>query len=240
MFEQHLFRCPNCKTEIRQKLTDSETLSCISCKKSFNIMIDEKSKKTAFVEVVDKIIPEPLYLPKGSIRAITTICLAISSWILIFRGENVPDYMFSLLLAVIGYYFGFRKKLKSADSRIHDASAQKLEPLFLPEGIIRWILFAGFIITGILLWKTGRLLEIKYISFYVIMGGLIIGYLFAKLTSFAKNTDLYVFMNHLKGLAVIITSAAITYIMLSGQNYDGNYTALTLCSIISFYFGSRS
>lgn len=56
---------------------------------------------------------EPLNLPKGSIRSFVTLTMALSCWALVVTGRPVPAWLFSLILTVIGYYFGFRTSNKT-------------------------------------------------------------------------------------------------------------------------------
>ena len=124
MFEKHLCQCPDCGSVVREPLEDGAAYTCPVCRKSFGVVLDQASGRTAFIERSAAHVPEPLYLPKGSIRALTTILIAASSWIVIFGGRDVPGYLFGLLLTIIGYYYGFRTTMKAAESWIHDVGAE--------------------------------------------------------------------------------------------------------------------
>lgn len=47
MFEQTFYKCPNCGTVIRQRIEDGQELDCASCRKRFNVMVDESAGKAA-------------------------------------------------------------------------------------------------------------------------------------------------------------------------------------------------
>jgi hypothetical protein len=159
---------------------------------------------------------------------------------LIVMGREVPGYLLSLLLTIIGYYFGFRKKIETAESRILDATAKEEEPLFLPHGFIRVVLILGFVISGIVLLAKGKLTELDYLEFFVVLLGLIAGYMFARVFSDYQGTPLYIFFNHLKGAVVLAAAGYLAYLLLSGNRGSSDYVAMTLSAVMSFYFGSRS
>ncbi|MCK5707182.1 MAG: hypothetical protein KAI43_05965 [Candidatus Aureabacteria bacterium] len=240
MFEKKMYQCPSCSTEIREELSDCLEFKCRTCNMCYQVMLDKKTGKAGFFNVDDKNIPEPLYLPKGSIRSMMTIAMAISCWGLIFRGMEVPNYLFSLILTIIGYYFGFRKKIKTADSKIYDASAKEQLPLLLPHGFIRFFLISGFLISCVFLYNKGSLKTLKYLEFFVVLFGLILGYIFARVLAGSHRSTFYVFINHIKGLVVISTASLLVYLFFTGGYIEKVYFSLGLSSVISFYFGSRS
>ncbi|MHC4867511.1 MAG: hypothetical protein ACYTEX_25850, partial [Planctomycetota bacterium] len=88
----------------------------------------------------------------------------------------------------------------------------------------------------------GRLADPKYLEFFVVLLGLVLGYIFAKLFAAASRTPFYIFINHVKGAAVLAAalSLAVLVIRPAGPGTGGQRTALLLACIISFYFGSRS
>ena len=101
------YHCPKCSTAIREELKDGEDFTCYYCKRTFRIMTDTETGKAAFFTPGFKKTTSPLFLPKGSIRALVTIGLALCCWIIVAKSKDVPDYLLSLLLTIIGYYFGF-------------------------------------------------------------------------------------------------------------------------------------
>ena len=240
MFELVTYKCPSCDCEIRETIEDENQINCSYCKNSYTVMFDANTQKAALIPIDEKNLPEPLYLPRGSIRAVSTLTVAFSCWILIIKGRDVPNYLLGLLLTVIGYYFGFRKKLKTAQSKIFDASAKKTEPLFLPAGFIRFLLIAGFLISGIILYVRYQLFEEKYLEFFAILLGLIIGYLFARSTRNIQNTRTLIGINHIKGVLVLFASVYLAWLLFTGQYLSLPYIALAMACLVSFYFGSRS
>ena len=239
MFELKTFYCPGCGTEIYEKLDDGDQYACTECSKIFHVLVDETSQRIGFVSVDKVVLADPLWLPKGSIRAITTILLAFSCWVLILLNRTVPGYLFSLLLTVTGYYFAFRKKDGTQD-RFHDVTTPHQSPLSLPSGSIRNLLIAGFLISAIILLVQKRLMEPAYIEFFLILAGLTVGHLLAKSLLHVRSAAALNFLNHSKGLIVLGSVIVFTVILLVGHYERLWHIEITLSCIISFYFGSRS
>ena len=240
MFEKLFYQCPNCGVELLQGVEQEDHFTCSACSASFRVLLDEESGKAAFIEEEEKKIPEPLFMPRGSIRALVTLLTAISCWMLIFMEKDLPTYLSGLMLTIIGYYFGFRTKMKSAESRIFDASAVKQEPLFLPAGVIRTILIMGFLAGAFFSYARGKLFDLKYLEFFIILLGLIAGFVYAKIFSKARETPAYLLVNHVKGFVVIVSGLLLTTLILGGAYVDQVHLSILLAAVISFYFGSRS
>lgn len=187
---------------------------------------------------MDTTTQEPLGLPKGSIRALTTLVTAGCSWGLLFAGQPVPDYVLNLLLAIIGYYFGFRKA-HGTDGRVFDASARTAEPLGLPGGTIRLMLIAGFVISTAVLYSRGQLASAAYVEFLLILAGLIAGYFFSRALADVADTRAGRLVNHAKGVIVLIATVQLAVLLLRGHA-EQSHLGLAMACVISFYFGSRS
>ena len=242
MFEGIDLHCPRCGCSIHETLDDKEDFSCPGCQSEFRVLYDPDSKKFAFTEPDHREIPEPLGLPKGSIRALVAISLAGTCWLMVLVSRDVPSYLLSLLLTVIGYYFGFRTVAKTTSGRIYDPASHPRTPLNIPGGGIRGLLMMGFLVSGIVLWSAGKLLgdDMKYLEFYVILAGLIVGHLFARAFSHVRVGRCYLGIHHFKGLAVLGSALALLGVLLLGLFADLPYVAMVLCAVISFYYGSRT
>jgi len=240
MYGDTTYHCPHCKTEFRQKIEDLREIVCNSCHKRFKVRLYPDTGNAAFIEIGENKTSEPLFMPKGSIRALVTILMAISCWFLIIKGKSVPTYLFGLILTLVGYYFGFRKQARAAASKIFDASEKSEEPLFLPHGFIRFFIIAGFVVCGIVLNRRGILNQLHYLEFFVILFSLIAGYVFSKIIAAFESDTLKTAIGHLKGALVIFAAFCLMYLFVSGKYPELTGTCPPLAAIISFYFGSRS
>ncbi|MEN8127241.1 MAG: hypothetical protein ABFR90_05480 [Planctomycetota bacterium] len=239
MFELKTFYCPGCGTEIREKLHDCNDYVCTVCSKTFHVLIDEDSQRVGFVSVDEIALANPLGLPKGSIRAVTTILLSLSCWILILINSTAPGYLLGLLLTVTGYYFAFRKK-DGTQKRFYDVATPLQSPLSLPSGSIRNVLIIGFFISAIVLLARKRFMEPAYIEFFLILTGFIAGHLLTKILPHVRHATVLNCLNHLKALIVLGAVVVFCIIMLAGHHERLWHVAIALSCIISFYFGSRS
>jgi hypothetical protein len=241
VFEKLTYQCPRCGFEIRQTLEERELFTCSVCSARFKVLVDEDTGKAAFLEQKEREIPEPLWIPRGSIRSLTALSAAFSFFILAARGAEIPAALLALLLTVVGYYFGFRARMKAARSRIFDASARPQEPLYLPGGSVRTLLILSFAVAGIFLHRQGLLGKERYLEFYVLIGGLVAGYAVAKIAAGAAESRAFEVFNHLKGAVVLAASFSLAYLFVSGDwaRLEPVHLAL-LCAVVSFYYGSRT
>ena len=235
--------CPKCGAEIRADAGYKEDIICFCCER--RIRVKDRAGDKA------QVIHETLFMPKGSVRAIITLLISATCWILVFKGQEVPKYLFNLLIAVISYYFAFRKKDSTANyakaktnGEFDDVtSSGQPKPLYLPGGVIRFFLIAGFALCGVMVLKDKIYKHPDYLEFFVILSGLVTGYFFARLADiFKKDTDVYNRVTHVKGVIVLLAALFLTVILLGDIGSDEFKTSIPLlCAcIVTFYFGSKS
>jgi len=240
MFDKQSYQCPACSALIRDVVKDGDEFTCSICGGRFGVLLDEARQTAVFVERGAGKGAEPLFLPKGSVRALITIGISVSAWGLIFIDQEVPGYVYELVLATVAYYFGLRKTLVAAQSRLRDPGAEVWEPLFLPTGFIRVLLIVGFVISGGVLFVRGQLGEAAYLEFFAILLGLILGFVFAKVHATVEGSVVHRLVSHGKGALALAGTGFLVYLLLTGQHTEHTYVALALACGVSFYFGSRS
>lgn len=225
-------QCPGCGADIREKAWRKNHIVCFCCGRRVRVG-DRNGEPPAYT------IADPLFLPAGSVRAMVTLIMSLATWILLCGGRRVPDYLFGLLLTVIAYYFAQRQ---GSGGELTDRCPTVDRPLYLPEGSVRYLLAAGFAVSAIVAasrfewWR-----DLNYLEFFIILTGLLAGYIFAKLSRGSRGTHAYGFFNHAKALAVLtasIMAAALVLVFDSGSTVE--YLTLGCCCVISFYFGSKS
>ena len=118
MFEKTFLKCPNCETTITERARENNEVDCMACGRRFQVMGDEAGTHVALADISAQRIVEPLYLPRGSIRAFVTLILAVSCWVLVcaavlgwglLTGIHAKyPHAFLALTAVVSFYFGSR------------------------------------------------------------------------------------------------------------------------------------
>lgn len=238
MAQTGLLRCPRCGLEAAPIQLDGQHLVCVGCAARFPSVVDRSTGKTALTASEDLAGPEPLFLPRGSIRALVTLGLSFTVWRLAHRGLPVPQNILTLVLTMTGYYFAMRRAGVAAPARTLDAGAQTPQPLFLPPGLIRNLLVGGFALTALLLWRQGRLAESAFLEFFSIFAGLVAGYFFNKSLARQSSPRTLTAVGHAKGLAVLIAAFWLSSLLLEAPGAHP-LLRLALPGVISFYFGSR-
>jgi hypothetical protein len=186
---------------------------------------------------------EPLGLPRGSVRALVGVAMAACCWVLIFTGRQVPTSLLGLTAAILGYYFGLRTKQASpaGQTAAPRKTPARRQPLGLPAGVIRLVLCLGFVASGVMLLVRGKLADLAYVEFFLVLMGLVVGYLTAKLLRGRRRGPVWSTVNHVKGAVVLAITAVLAVWFLVG--FSGGKPALPttiMCAAVSFYFGSRS
>lgn len=232
--------CPYCGAGNMVSPAATARAECFTCRRPFRVLAGHDGRFNTVRQV-----PEPLHLPKGSVRALVTLTTAGICWLLILREKPVPDHLLGLLLAVIGYYFGFRRSGATVPATAtlgEDGGTRAVvQPLFLPGGSIRFLLIAGFLVAAMVLINQGRILDETLLEFYAIFSGLVLGHVFARLTARFEGSDGAIFANHLKGAAVLAATFLLAFLLLRGLPAGlGHWPTLALSCLISFYFGSKS
>jgi hypothetical protein len=232
--------CPYCHAGNRIFPEDAANAECFTCRRRFRVLTTRDGR----IDTVRQ-IPEPLFLPKGSIRALTTLEMAGACWLLVYRGLPVPGFLLGLLLAMVGYYFGFRKGGAAALPVLAEASKGDVpraaaEPLHLPGGSIRFLLIGGFLLSALWLAGQKRLLEPEFLEFYAVFAGLVVGQVFGRIMTRYEGSAGAIALNHAKGALVLLASSALALLLLAGESLGvGPWPLLGLACVISFYFGSK-
>ncbi|MFP4354742.1 MAG: hypothetical protein ACLFUJ_06415 [Phycisphaerae bacterium] len=106
MFEKKVHYCPQCSWQFQEQLSDGMELRCPHCSAEFRALVDDTSGAATLLRQDDAggQIPQPLYLPKGSIRAMVSIALAASCWILVIQGLATGFILSAVALAMQGRF----------------------------------------------------------------------------------------------------------------------------------------
>ncbi len=228
--------CPHCEAPVRIDTQDETGGACPFCGKRLH----GSGARTA--------PPEPLYLPRGSVRSAATLILFLSTWIVLLSGRDAPGYVLDLLLAIVGYYFALRQASSrsrsrnpgGAETRRDGRGAAPQPPLFLPGHSVRVLLVLLLGLSTVTLLAQGRLGQPEYLEFFLILTGLVAGYLYARLTAGMRGEGALILIGHLKAVVVLGASVLLAILLLTGIHAEQFHLALALACVVSFYFGSRS
>jgi hypothetical protein len=242
MFEMNAtgMHCPRCGDAVGRKLTHGGDYDCPICRAHFEVLMGQ-DQTVALVERYRPSAP-PLGLPRGSVRALIALALLTAAcWMVLAQGR-APDALLSLLLTIIGFYFGFRNADAGGRDRIHDPYFKQEPPLLLPPGAIRKLMILAVVIMAIGLGTRGLLAENdEYLGFFFSIAGLVIGHLFERyLSAPAAGGSLEGLIKHGKALVCLTVAAALVFLFITGADRDvAPVFLLVLCGMVSFYYGSR-
>src|SRR2546426_610628 len=91
-------------------------------------------------------LPQPLGLPRHSVRATLALLLCGTLWYLALTERKIPDILWESGLLVVAFYFGVRSTAPAAPVATAATTADHVggpQPLYLPRGSIRTVLLLG-------------------------------------------------------------------------------------------------
>lgn len=231
-------RCPKCRTWVATPLVTDAGPACPVCHRP--LAGDRRPEAP---------LPEPLGLPRGSIRALVALAVSATCWWLIFRSASLPAALVSLVLAIIGYYFGLRSgravyaPASPQASSVGPASVagKAREPLGLPAGAIRTVLVVGFLAAGLKAFAGDALADESHLEVFLVLGGMIVGHLFGRVLRRSAGRGVRVAVNHVGGLVVLAAAVALAILLLTRPDIPQLPRAINvLACVVSFYYGSRA
>jgi hypothetical protein len=208
-------------------------------------------------------VRHPLGLPAGSVRALLALMVLGLIWALLvlqdIRSINPPPiFLYYLMLLILGHFFA------AHGHTIAGPGSAQPSPLHLPRGVVRTLLFLGFV--GVFAWRyyqdrnLDKLFDLKqpelgnvpYLPF-LIVGTFFLGILLGKLVRWMQrgsNVAPYWFPDILAWLALLaviglVIEVLILVVINPGLPPDKQIGGLPgleipLAAVISFYFGLRS
>lgn len=95
--------------------------------------------------LVFEMYPYPLGLPRGTVRAMTTLLFLAGALFLVFTDKNVPETMTSTILILVSFYYGMSRGVTPPEGTdlLKDEGGQRA--FNLPALTIRMLLFLGFV-----------------------------------------------------------------------------------------------
>ena len=185
----------------------------------------------------------PLFIPKGSVRALVTLTLTGAGCYLLTQGTALTNELSVGLFIVLSYYFAHR------GAHVGTTSPTEKNPLFLPRGFIRTILSLGLIGTFVYVFavrKDASLFSSNKATFIPLMSffaGILLQafYKRRKARPDVKTPFLDLF-DHFKALVVLGAAVGLclgaTQLVAFGF-LQGEGFRLGALAAVAFYFGSR-
>ncbi len=185
--------------------------------------------------------PTPLGLPRGSVRAILALSTFFTALASLALERPLDHSLWLVTTVVLGYYYGSR-------NGTFTVAPERANPLWLPRGSVRWLMFLGYAGTAFYLirhWRAAGQDPLQQEAFFpiVALGSFFLGRLFQGVSSrlASKHTEpLYLIYNNAKALVALTCSLVIVlvYLLQLTFTWDIHVTRATLGFVV-FYFGSR-
>ncbi len=198
-----------------------------------------------------------LGLPSGSVRALLALAVFGTAWALILMrpGMEIPDYLRDLLFIIMGHYFAARHRASGAPE-------PGPPPLYLPRGSVRFLLIAGSIAVGVLLFRREQLSSLdRYpgVVTLLLVGGFLLGVAMNAVASWWKDRGhrtprvvedlraivslaaagllIFLVLNH---VLLLVPQGRIDELIPTGLHLGHLGPERILAAVVGFYFGSRS
>jgi len=188
---------------------------------------------------VPRAVVHPLFIPKGSVRALVTLIVTSAVCFRLVTAQPVAVALSTALFIVLAYYFAHRGAHPSAQ-------AEGRSPLFLPRGTVRTLLVLGLLATAVLMWRRGGRAPFAANAVTVAtLGSFFAGVLFQALSGRRKRnpavkTPFLDLFNHLKALLVLGAAGFLGFAPLVGlAGLQTEARLVGALAAIAFYFGSR-
>lgn len=190
-------------------------------------------------------VVHPLFIPRGSVRALVTLILTGAGCYLLIQDTKLTPELSVGLFIVLAYYFAHR----GAHTGATDTTEKN--PLFLPRGFIRTLLAVGLIGTffyyvfavkleGASLFGGNNATFIPLMSFFL---GILVQAFYKKRKARPDvKTPFLDLFDHFKALVVLFAAVGlclgatglVAFGFLQGEGFR-----LGALAAVAFYFGSR-
>jgi hypothetical protein len=188
-------------------------------------------------------LPEPLRLPRGSVRGLLALVLMGTFAYLLTRDSTTPQVLVNAVVVCLAFYFGTRGPTASST-----ATPGTIVPPSRRPRIVRGLLFLGF--AGLAAWvlRTGLPaagLPAQLLQVWEVLGGYLIGSTLAWLFHHRVHETplrrrIALLFRDLSALGALALTVFACYTLVTGiVNPLGGEIEQALSLIITYYFGSR-
>lgn len=184
-------------------------------------------------------LPEPLRLPRGSVRGLLALTLmGTFAYLLVYAGDS-PTVLVNATVVVLAFYFGTRGPSSAGAAAVPGAPATRR------PWIVRGLLFLGFVGLAVWFYRAGATLPAQLVQVLEVLAGYVTG---ATLSWWAHRRAhestvrrrMALVFRDLSALGALALTAVACYGFAT--NALGTFTydveqALSL--VVTYYFGSR-
>ncbi len=196
-----------------------------------------------------------LGLPAGSIRALLALGILGLLWLFVGRYDTEHKlplefiYLQFLMLLILASYFTAHGK--TIGSHISERS-----PLWLPSGVVRLLLIAGYVGLATFMWYKNSfefkepLTAPQNLLIMLLLGSFFVGYVVTAFVHWISGPTLpYIYQDVQAWVAILallgMSGLAMYYLFINPTLSAENQTSLVsaeaiLAAIVGFYFGARS
>ncbi len=187
-------------------------------------------------------LPEPLRLPRGSVRGLLALGLMGTFGYLVFRGTgSLPAVLVNSVVVALAFYFGSHGPAAQAAAASAPGTAA---PTHRPR-IVRALLLAGF--GGLAAWLvwTGLAIPAEFLQVLEVLGGYVLGMTLAwffhrRVRESLVSRRVALVFRDLSAAAALALTAVACYGFVSGALGSlANDVEQALSLVITYYFGSR-
>ena len=205
-------------------------------------MLKPRAPVARFVAVASPAqLPEPLRLPRGSVRGGIAVVVTATYGYLLIVGTTVPTVVLNAVVVVVAFYFG--SHATATPPRAPSAPPPPHRPR-----LVRALLFLGFLgLAGWFLWQTRTLSGIPtaLVAVLEVLGGYVGGYAVSWIVHRRAHTSplrkrLATFFRDATAIGALALTGYICYALATNQ--AGTFAGRTedaLSLVVTFYFGSR-
>lgn len=187
------------------------------------------------------LLPDPLRLPRGSVRGVIAIIVTATSAYLLIRATPVPAVLVNSVVVVIAFYFGTRFAPPAA------ATVQG-QPVSRRPRIVQSLLFLGFV--GLAAWFLRQNLSLcgippELLSVLEVLAGYVAGIAVAwllhrKIEDSSLRRRLATIARDLLAVGALGLTGYLCFTIATGQvGLFAGRGEEALALVVTFYFGSR-
>ncbi|MFW9777384.1 MAG: hypothetical protein ACFFE8_00940 [Candidatus Heimdallarchaeota archaeon] len=194
----------------------------------------------------------PLWLPKGSIRALLTITVALTTLFMVLAAkEQIPRALGNVLIVSVAFYYSTRASTPLFTERSNLTDLESPPPLFLPTRTVRATLAIIVILSVAITFLKQQEIPIFMITVILTIFGFILGVIIKKIVikifppETGQKGQVKEILEHFQAGVILLVVIGVCGINIASVIISMNSGQLTMFNqvlelAIGYYFGSRT